>query len=411
MPPEATSDAVDDRAVAGTPPVPDPVRPGPAPAGGDADVDPSGPPAGDGPTATWFPTTALAAYLACRILTVVAVAVADRSTHNSIVSDLTTWDGEWFLRQVRHGYPSHLPMVAGHVAQNPIAFFPLFPLGVRALDGLGLAPGVSALLLSGVTGATAVVAVGFLARRIAGDAAAARAALLFAVFPGTFAFSFAYSEGIVVTCVALGTIALLDRRWWLAGLLGAVATAASPVALAFVVACAWSAVRAVRADRSPTPLVAPLLAPLGFVAYMAYLWAHTGTLNSWRLTERGGWRSYPSVAFPFKVVWAFVHDPLSPALTGQILFAGTVLAVIGVVLMVRERQPAPMLVYGVCALGAAAVSQPVGLRPRFLMLAFPVVVAAGTRYTGRTHRVLVAVSVVLLALMTALEAGSYAVFP
>ena len=45
------------------------------------------------------------------------------------------------------------------------------------------------------------------------------------------------------------------------------------------------------------------------------------------------------------------------------------------------------------------------------MLAFPMVMALGTRYEGRTHRVVVAVSVVLLALMTMLEAGSQAVFP
>jgi len=362
-------------------------------------------------SARWFPTVAVAVYFACRVLTVGAVAIADRTTHNSIVADLTTWDGTWFLRAVRHGYPAHLPMVDGHVAANPIAFFPLFPLVVRGLAALGIDPGAGALVVSGLTGATAVVAVGFLARRLAGDMAAGRAALLFAVFPGTSAFSFAYSEGIVITCVGLGLIALLDRRWWLAGMLGAVATAASPVALAFVVSCAYCGVRAARVERRPWPLAAPVLAPLGFVAYMAYLWAHTGSLMAWRLTERGGWKSFPSATYPFRIVWAFVHDPLSPTLTGQILFVGTVAAVVGVVLMVKERQPVPVVLYGICALGAAAVSQPVGLRPRFLMLAFPVVIAAGTRYRGWTHRALVGVCLVLLVLMTILETGSHAVFP
>lgn len=366
---------------------------------------------GEAPARRWFPTTAVVVYLACRVLTVVGVAIADRTTHNSIVADLTTWDGAWFLRAVRHGYPAHLPMVDGHVAANPIAFFPLVPLIVRGLDSLGLDPGVAALVLSGVTGATAVVAVGFLARRMAGDTAAGRAALLFAVFPGTFAFSFVYSEGIVVTCVGFGLIALLDRRWWLAGMLGAVATAASPVALAFVVSCAWCGIRAAWADRRPGALAAPVLAPLGFMAYMAYLWAHTGTLNVWRLTERGGWASFPSATYPFRIVWTFLRDPVSPTLTGQILVAGTVAAVIGVVLMVKEHQPVPVLLYGICAAGAAAVSQPVGLRPRFLMLAFPLVIALGTRYRGWTHRILVAASCVLLVLMTILETGSHAVFP
>jgi hypothetical protein len=411
VPPEATSDAV--VAVdAGETFDPDAVT---SPAGGsvpgpaDTSVDTST----DGhPThRRWFPTTAVLVYLACRLLTVVAVAVADLRTHNSIVADLTTWDGTWFLRAVRHGYPAHLPMVDGHVAANPIAFFPLFPLMVRGLAALGIAPGAGALLLSGATGASAVVAVGSLARRLAGDSAARRAALLFAVFPGTFAFSFAYSEGIVVTCVGFGLLALLDRRFWLAGVLGAVATAASPVALAFVVSCAWSGIRAARAERRPGPLVAPVLAPAGFAAYMVYLWIHTGTTNAWRLTERGGWHSWPSATYPFRILWAFLHDPVSPTLTGHILFVGTVAAVVGTVLMVKEHQPAPVFLFGVCAAGAAALSQPVGLRPRFLMLAFPMVIAAGTRYRGWTHRALVVVSFVLLILMTILETGSHAVFP
>jgi hypothetical protein len=421
MPPDATADELDDElddgaVVMAEAPVTD--------LGADAaygspvdtpPLDTSSADRGTPPTSSartrWFPVTALVVYFACRIVTVVAVALVNLSTHNSVLYDLTIWDGTWFLRAVRHGYPAHLPMAHGHVVQNPIAFFPMFPLVVRALHVTGLDLGVAALVVSGVTGATAVLAVGYLARRMAGDDAGRRAALLFAVFPGTFVFSFAYSEGIVVTCVGFGLIALLDRRWWLAGLLGAVATAASPVALAFVVSCAWCGIRAAWRDRRPWPLVAPVLAPVGFVAYMAYLWRHTGRLMAWRLTERGGWHSYPSLEYPFRIVWTFLRDPLAPTLTGQILFAGTVVAVIGVVLMVKEHQPAPVFLYGICAIGSAAISQPVGLRPRFLMLAFPMVIAAGTRYQGRTYRILVIVSAVLLVLVAALETGSAAVFP
>ena len=42
-----------------------------------------------------------------------------------------------------------------------------------------------------------------------------------------------------------------------------------------------------------------------------------------------------------EIIWAFVHNPISPTQTGQILFFGTVAAVIGVVLMVRSASPPP----------------------------------------------------------------------
>jgi hypothetical protein len=298
------------------------------------------------------------------------------------------------------------------VAANTIAFFPVFPIGIRWLSSATtLSPLAVGVAINAFTGLTAVVAVGLVVRRFAGSERAMRATLLFAVFPGTFAFSLIYSEGIVITCVALGLLALLERRWWLAGLLGLLATATSPIALAFVLSCAWCAGWAVWRDRSVRPLVAPVLAPMGFLAYMGWLWRHTGVLDAWRLTEKGGWHSSPSLTYPFRIIATFARDPLGPTLTGQILVIGTVVAVIGGVLAIRQRQPAPVLIYGLAAAVLAAIASPVGLRPRFLMLAFPLVVAYGTRLRGRVYAGALLASAALLVAMSALEFASWAVFP
>ena len=360
----------------------------------------------------WFLFWPVVAYLAARVVTMAALLVADLADHRSLAGQLARWDGTWFLRAAEQGWPRHLPMAHGHVAANTTAFFPVFPIAIRWLSSATtLSPLAVGVTISAVTGLTAVVAVGLLVRRFAGSEQATRATLLFAVFPGTFAFSLAYAEGIVLTCIALGLLALLERRWWLAGLLGLLATATSPIALAFVLSCAWCAGRAAWRDRSLRPLVAPVLAPLGFLAYMGWLWRHTGVLDAWRLTERGGWHSSPSLAYPLHVLATFVRDPLGPTLTGQILVAGTVVAVIGAVLAIRQRQPAPVLIYGLAAAVLAATASPVGLRPRFLMLAFPLVVAYGTRLRGRVYTGALLVSAALLVAMSWLEFASWAVFP
>ncbi len=57
--------------------------------------------------------------------------------------------------------------------------------------------------------------------------------------------------------------------------------------------------------------MAPVLAPLGFLAYMGWLWRHTGVLDAWRLTEQGGWHSSPSLSYPFRVLDTFARDPLA----------------------------------------------------------------------------------------------------
>jgi hypothetical protein len=177
-----------------------------------------------------------------------------------------------------------------------------------------------------------------------------------------------------------------------------------------VLSCAWSAGWAVKRTHRVGPLVAPALAPLGFVAYMAWLWGHTGVASAWRLTQQGGWNSSPSLTYPYHVMTFSAH-PLGPTETGQILFAGTVVAVVGAVLAVRQRQPAPVLVYGLAAAALVALSAPVGLRPRFVMLAFPLVIAYGTRLRGWAYAGLLVLSSCALVAMTALEFASWAVFP
>ena len=352
------------------------------------------------------------AYVAARVATVAALLVADGFDHRSLTGELARWDGTWFLRAAEQGWPRHLPMADGHVAANTVAFFPVFPLAIRWLSSATtLSPLAVGLTISAATGLTAVVAIGLLVRRFAGSRPATRATLLFVLFPGTFAFSLAYNEGIVLTCVALGLVALLERRWWLAGLLGLLATATSPIALAFVLSCAWCAGWAAWRDRSVRPLVAPVLAPLGFVAYMGWLWRHTGVLDAWRQTEQGGWHSSTSLSYPFHVLGTFARDPLRPTQTGQILVAGTAVAVIGAVLAIRQRQPAPVLIYGLAAAVLAAIASPVGLRPRFVMLAFPLVVAYGTRLRGRAYVGVLVASAALLVAMSWLEFASWAVFP
>jgi len=355
---------------------------------------------------------AVLVYLIVRVLTLLAVVVADVFTHSGVVHDLSIWDGAWFLRAVEHGWPSHLPIAQGHVLANPVAFFPLLPLLIRGVaDVTRLSPPVVGLLLSALTGLSALLSIGFLTREFAGEEKAERAALLFAVAPGAFVFSLIYAEGLVLTFIAAGLIALLRRRWLAAGVLGALASAASPVGLAFVVSCAVTAIIAVHREREWTALLAPLLAPVGFAAWMVFLWVHTNNLMAWRLTERGGWNSYPSLAYPVHILTTFLFNPIAPTMTGQILFWGTVASAIGVVLMFRERQPLPVLVYGVSAVIMFATAAPVGLRPRFIMVAFPMIVAAATRWSGWRYRAIVAFSALVLALMSIETLSSYAVFP
>jgi hypothetical protein len=351
-----------------------------------------------------------AIYVVSRLVTVAAMAVAARIGHISFAGAVDRWDSRWFLRAAANGWPQHLVTVHGHVTGTTIAFFPVFPLAIRVIAHLS---GASLLLtgavLSSVTGLTAMVAVWFLVRQYAGSAAADRATLLLALFPGAFVFSLVYAEGIVITLVALGLWALRQQRWLLAGVAGALATATSPVALAFGVSCLWVAVVHLRRERSWRALVTPALVPTGFVGYQLWLWRHTGNLGAWRLTERGGWHSYLSLGYPLHVASRFLT--LTSTANMNVVVAGTAVAVVGAAVALRDRQPAPIVLYGLTVAALALLTAPVGLRPRFVLDAFPLVVALGVRLRGRWFHVAVVISAVALVALTVYSVDSAAVFP
>ena len=70
----------------------------------------------------------------------------------------TLWDGQWYRTIVEEGYPSALPMEGdGSVSRSTWAFYPAYPMLVRAVMWVSRAPfEVVAPTLSTVLGAGAV---------------------------------------------------------------------------------------------------------------------------------------------------------------------------------------------------------------------------------------------------------------
>lgn len=354
-----------------------------------------------------------AIYLASRALVLLTMGIAAAAGGGSLGDRIYRWDSVWYLRASGNGYPTHLTVFHGHVLANTLAFFPGLPLLIRGLSGLtGMSQFSAGTAISSITGLTATIGVWALVREYADQKVANRATILFAFFPGSFVFSLIYSEGLVITGAAFGLLALMRRKWILAGVLGLVATAAAPIALAFVVSCVWATVGAIRRGRDWRALAAPILAPLGTVAYLLWTWQHTGVLSAFSQTERGGWKSYLSIAYPFRNLGSFLSHPFTSHANTTLVFFCIIGVVAAVVIGWRDRQPNLVLVYGATVGALAMLTAPVGPRPRIILDAFPLILAVGVRYQeGWKFRVAMVGSAVLLVALTAYEVGSFAVFP
>jgi 4-amino-4-deoxy-L-arabinose transferase-like glycosyltransferase len=294
-----------------------------------------------------------------------------------ILDVLSSWDGQWYLRIIRDGYPRYVPPGIGlDQPETRAAFFPLFPATVRLADRL--LPGgdvAAALTLNLVLGAVAILLTGVLARRLIGAKLAGRAMVLMAVFPGSLVLSLTYSEALLL-CLAAGCLLCLDdRRWWTAGVLAALGTATRPNGLALVAACAVAAALAIRERREWRALVALVLAPLGFVAFQIWLGVHANEQGVWFRVQREAWGEHTSfgLAAIQRTASAFAH-PLASK-TDLVTAATLLVTIVLVYVALRQRLPWPILAYCGAVVAFMLVPSTVTARPRFLYTAFPLLIS------------------------------------
>jgi hypothetical protein len=194
-------------------------------------------------------------------------------------------DGLWFLRIADGGY---------RVDDGSAAFFPLYPLAIRAASWVvGGHPLLGALLVSNFAFLGALIVLYRLVAREHSVPVARTSVLLVALFPTSFFFLAPLSESLFLLLAVASFAAARRRRWLVAGALGALAAATRIVGIVLVAALVAEAIhqhiedRRARADvhggdRSPgvgrlsTTLACAALPVTGFVAYAGYWAARTG---------------------------------------------------------------------------------------------------------------------------------------
>lgn len=195
------------------------------------------------------------------------------------------WDAWWYVSVAERGYwfdPD---------GKSSVAFFPLFPLLIRAVAAVSGNPVVAGLVLANLAAAGAVVALWWWVRQEAGPEAAERAALWLVVYPFSFFFHTVYAESLFFLLATLSLAAAGRRRWLLAGGIGALAAATRPMGVLLAPALGWGLLSEWRDGRRPAPAEAAgaLLPVLGLLSYVGYLWAAFGDPLALWSAHATGW--------------------------------------------------------------------------------------------------------------------------
>lgn len=314
---------------------------------------------------------------------------------------LTAWDGGWYLLIARSGYPHALVAAPG---QTDHAFFPVYPLLIRAVHFLThLSYDRSALALTLVSSAAAMVVIWMLVERLTDRDTASRTVALISFFPWAFIFSMAYSEGLLMLAAGVCLLALLDERWLLAGLAAATASAARPNGFVLVLPCAWAALSAIRRTRSKRALwalVAPALAPAGILGFFTFLYFRAGDFLANLHARSRGW-AYDGIGFfhhplPGHVVSSFLARPtLDLDKLSSFISIGFIL--VALVLMVAWRPPAIVWLYTAPIIVLALWFDTYVSMARFTLTAFPLLVAVARPMKGPTYWVTIGACAAVMA--------------
>ena len=333
---------------------------------------------------------------------------------DTLFSPLARWDSVWYLSIADSGY------------EGPAreAFFPLYPLLVRALATPAGASHEALLLAAYLVSLASLLGALYLLWRLVslelGRQYASPALLLLAAFPGSLFFGAPYSESLFLLVSVGAFYAARTGHWaWAGALAGcASATRSAGILLLLPLAILWWQSE----SRSVRDAAWLALAPVGLVAYAVYLEATIGDALAFMEVQEAWMRHF---AGPLGGVWdgtvaAFEAarsivrgDAELPrwAAMNLMLFAFMVFALVACVGVLR-RLPFAYGAYAVAAL-MLPLSFPVGPQPlmslpRFLAVLFPIfmwlaIVCEELRLTARAA----AVSAVVLGLFVTQYASWY----
>lgn len=254
------------------------------------------------------------------------------------------FDAGFYIDIAEHGYWAASTL---HTTSNWI-FLPLYPMLIypfgHLFGGSDAAFDIAGMLVSNVAGLVAVTYLYLLVRREFGSHIASRTVFYLALFPTSFYLSALFPEPVFLACAIACIYYARQRRWWLAGICGALASLARIQGFLLVVPVAWEYWQMISDRYAPLPamdgmtlvqkayewlysrfqgpalaalelrnwfnLLAVALIPFGLVPFLIYSQIKTGDFLATIRNHHVGWGRH--FEFPWQLLADAFSHPQSP---------------------------------------------------------------------------------------------------
>jgi hypothetical protein len=329
---------------------------------------------------------ALTAYLAVRLTGLLVLTVWAHRRHHGVWPILAThWDADWYLGIADHGYARELGTAYDH---NNLAFFPLYPLLLKAVaaltPGSRATTGLCLAVLASLVAAWGIFAVGDL---LHGRRTGVLLTTLWAALPVGSVQWMGYTESLFTAFAAWSLHCVLTGRWLGAAALAAAAGLTRPTGIAVGAAVSVAALAALRRGCTARPLAAALLAPLGWCGYVGWVGLRLGRWDGYFAVQRLWHNEWDGGLETLRRMRELLAHDSTPELFLVMVTVTLLASVVLYAASLSDRQPLPLLVFtGVLlliVLGSGGVYFP---RARFLLPGFPLLLPPAVRLLRASPR-------------------------
>lgn len=273
--------------------------------------------------------------------------------HSGLFSDnfwtaFANWDGGHYLGIAKVGYSE----------KSQYAFFPLYPLAIRALNILVQNYLLSAVLLSLASTFFGLQILYKITKDIFDKKIAFKAVLLLLIFPTSFFLITAYSEGLFFLLTISGFYFLRQNKLFWATVFITLASATRLVGLAVVAGFLIDILIRQGLNRKNFLV---LLSPLGFLLYCVFLYQQTGN-PIYFITAENNWQR--SLVLPGIGFWQAIRSGSLDLIFG----------IVGAGLAFRSFRflPLSLAVYSLVSVAIPLFTPTLISIPRFLLVIFPI---------------------------------------
>lgn len=295
------------------------------------------------------------------------------------------WDSRWYLGIAEHGYTHQLGVAFDH---NNLAFFPLYPLLVRAVavvtPGSPAGAGLAVAVVASLVAAWGVFAVG---DRLGGRRVGVLLTVLWAALPVALVQWMGYTESLFTAFAAWTLYAVLDECWLWAAVGSSLAGLTRPTGIALAAAVSLAALLSLRRGFSGRALAAVLLAPAGWCAYLGWVGLRLRRWDGYFAVQRMWHNDLDGGHETLRRLRELFSHQSRPELFLVVVTLTMLVSVVLFALSVWDRQPLPLLVFTgvllVIVLFSGGVYFP---RARFLLPGFPLLLPLAVHLSRASRR-------------------------